>query len=72
MTVEKNGQLAWTFEEIDLTGALEEVSKEYDILREQLRHTSSYPKVHKTLIKRCNLLLEIRYNIFKLIERGLY
>ena len=70
MTIEKNGQLALAFEELELYEEVKEVQKEFVLLYAQIKHTENAPHLRKVLISRCNTLLDVRENIYKILERG--
>jgi len=69
--INEDGQVYWTFEELDLYGEVQAVQSEYDRLREQLRFMPMSPERKKRVISRCSILLDVRENLYKLLERGM-
>lgn len=63
--INKDGQLEFTFE--DFIGLVEEVQVEYNLLRSQL---DIYSPFYASDMKRLNILLDVRENLYKLIEKG--
>jgi hypothetical protein len=69
--INENGQVYWTFEELNLEEEARAVQKEYDSLRYKLRLIPMSPEQKKAVIARCSMLLDVRENLYKLLERGL-
>jgi hypothetical protein len=69
--INHDGQVYWTFEELNLEEEARAVQKEYDSLRYKLRLIPMSPERKKAVIARCSMLLDVRENLYKLLERGL-
>ena len=61
--INENGQLEWTFEELDLEGALLLVQDEYEHLRAVMVCRKKDSMIFKECVIRCNALLDVSRSI---------